>query len=144
MMRLDIKSYYASINHAILIGLLTKYYQDKNLLRLLTSIITVLIITKRGFTNPHTGISIRSPLATFFSAIYLMPLDDIFSSMDVCYIRYQDDIVILFKSKSQFRRGKQKLYKILNMLGLTLSRRKSYSGVIKDFHFLWAHITLRQ
>jgi RNA-directed DNA polymerase len=140
MMRLDIKSYYASIGHHILLKLLSNDYKDKRLLQLFKNIITADLITKKGITNPHKGIYLRSPLATFFSMIYLKPLDAAFNNMDVCYARYQDDIIILFKSKSQFYRGKRKMIAVLNDLELQLSKKKSYMGPIKDFHFLGARI----
>ena len=135
MMRIDIKSHYASVGHHILLKLLSNDYKDKRLLRLFKNIITAHLITKKGITNPHKGIYLRSPLATFFSMIYLKPLDTAFSNMDVCYARYQDDIIILFKSKSQFYRGKRKMIAVLNNLELQLSKKKSYMGPIKYFYF---------
>ena len=59
------------------------------------------IETPRGYKNPNHGIALRGPLSQFFSGIYLKPLDDIFSTMDVTYLRYQDDVLVLCINRPQ-------------------------------------------
>ena len=79
----------------------------------------------------------RRPTHQFFSAIYLKPLDDAFNNMDVTYIRYQDDLIILCKTKRQMNRCRRKMMEILAERRLKLSRKKSRIGLInKGFHFL--------
>tara|TARA_A100001015_G_C14897795_1_gene675105 strand:- start:197 stop:1117 length:921 start_codon:yes stop_codon:yes gene_type:complete len=140
IIRLDIKSYYASIDHRILMGLLKQAFNDPRLINMFTAFITSYILTNKGFINPHKGISIRSSLSTFFGAIYLKPLDIAFANMDLCYIRYMDDVLILCKSYSQYKRAKQRIDTVLNSLRLELSPKKTYMGLISDFHFLGCHI----
>jgi RNA-directed DNA polymerase len=83
------------------------------------------------------GIALRGPLSQLFSAIYLKPLDDAFDNMDVFYARYQDDLIILCKTKSQFNRCRRKLMNVLHERRLKLSQKKSRLGEIKnEFHFL--------
>jgi len=95
------------------------------------------IETPRGYKNPTTGIALRGPLSQFFSAIYLKPLDDAFLNSDVTYIRYQDDLIILCKTKRQLNRCRRKMMEILHERHLKLSRKKSRIGSIsKGFHFL--------
>ena len=95
------------------------------------------IETPRGYKNAMTGIALCGPLSQFFSAIYLKPLDDAFDHMDVTYIRYQDDLVVLCKTKRQLNRCRRKMMNILHERHLTLSRKKSRIGSIeKSFHFL--------
>jgi RNA-directed DNA polymerase len=86
--------------------------------------------------NPATGISLRGPLSQFFSALYLKPLDDAFDKANVTYLRYQDDFLILCKTKKQLNRCKRIMMNILQERGLTLSRKKTRIGVIHEgFHF---------
>jgi hypothetical protein len=95
------------------------------------------IETPRGYKNTVTGIALRGPLSQFFSAIYLKPLDDAFNAMDVIYIRYQDDLIILCKTKRQLNRCRRRLMEVLQERKLKLSRKKSRIGeVTKGFHFL--------
>ena len=72
---------------------------------MLEEIIKNPIETPRGYKNPDHAL--RGPLAQFFSALYLNPLDDAFDTMDVTYLRYHDDIIILCQTKRQLELAKQ-------------------------------------
>lgn len=139
VIRADIKSYYRSILHYKLIQDLKQAYDDPALLNMLENIIKNPVETARGYKNDHSGIALRGPLSQFFSAIYLKPLDDAFDPMDVVYLRYQDDILILCKTKRQLNRCQRRLHEVLHERGLTLSRKKSRIGSIETFHFLGIH-----
>lgn len=91
----------------------------------------------RGYKNADSGIALRGPLSQFFSALYLKPLDDAFDAMDVVYLRFQDDVIILAKTKRQLERCKRRLMSILQERHLQLSRKKTRIGAINSgFHFL--------
>lgn len=137
VLRVDIKSFYASIPHYKLVQDIKKYYHDPRVIAMLTNIITNPIDTPRGYKNPSRGIALRGPLSQFFSGIYLKPLDDAFDNMDVTYLRYQDDIIILCKTKRQMNRCRRRMMEVLHERHLSLSRKKSRIGCIKNgFHFL--------
>lgn len=137
IIRADIKSYYKSIQHHILLQDIKRHYGDPNLHVMLENIIKNPIETPRGYKNPDNGIALRGPLSQFFSALYLKPLDDAFDTKDVTYIRYQDDIIILCQTKRQLERCKQRLMDVLAERRLRLSRKKTRIGSIdKGFHFL--------
>ena len=107
---------------------------------MLIEIIKNPIETQRGYKNSDTGIALRGPLSQFFSALYLKPLDDAFLNSDTHYIRFQDDLLILCKTKRQLNRARRKLMEILHERKLKLSRKKSRMGAIdSDFHFLGIH-----
>jgi RNA-directed DNA polymerase len=137
IIRADIKSFYKSIPHHKLLDDLKKSYDDQKLLCMFEEIIKNPIETPNGYKNAVTGIALRGPLSQFFSAIYLKPLDDAFDHMDVTYIRYQDDLIVLCKTKRQLNRCRRKMMNILCERHLTWSRKKSRIGSIKKpFHFL--------
>ena len=137
VLRVDIKSYYASIPHYKLLHDIKKYYHDPRVVAMLTNIVTNPIDTPRGYKNPSHGIALRGPLSQFFSAIYLKPLDDAFSGMDVAYFRFQDDVLILCKTKRQLNRARRRMMEVLYERQLSLSRKKSRMGSIgRGFHFL--------
>lgn len=138
VLRLDIRSFYRSIPHFKLITDIKKYYDDPKLVTMLERIITNPIDTPRGCKNPVTGIALRGPLSQFFSALYLKPLDDAFSNnLDIAYFRYQDDVLILCKTKRQMSRCRRRLMGVLQERHLSLSRKKSRMGLVKDgFHYL--------
>ncbi len=140
IIRADIKSFYRSIPHYKLIQDIKGIYDDPKVQSMLENIITNAIETPRGYKNSSYGIALRGPLSQFFSAIYLKPLDDAFNGMDVTYVRYQDDILILCKTKRQLNRCRRRLMEILQERRLSLSRKKSRIGCIQQgFHFLGIH-----
>ncbi|MFM9834845.1 MAG: reverse transcriptase domain-containing protein [Methylophilaceae bacterium] len=137
IIRADIKSFYKSIPQHKLVDDLKKTYDDPSLIRMFEEIIKNPIETPRGYKNAVTGIALRGPLSQLFSAIYLKSLDDAFNHMDVTYIRYQDDLIVLCKTKRQLNRCRRKMMNILRERHLTLSCKKTRIGSIeKPFHFL--------
>jgi RNA-directed DNA polymerase len=117
-----------------------QHYDDPNVQTMLEQIIINPIETPRGYKNPDHGIALRGPLSQFFSGIYSKPLDDAFDTMDVTYLRYQDDILILCQTKRQLHRCKQRMMKVLHERRLSLSRKKTRIGCIeKGFHYLGIH-----
>lgn len=137
IIRADIKSYYKSIQHHVLIEDIRRYYTDPKVQHMLENIIKNPIETPRGYKNADNGIALRGPLSQFFSALYLKPLDDAFDTMDVVYLRYQDDLIILCKTKRQLERCKRRLMNILQERRLQLSRKKTRIGAVETgFHFL--------
>lgn len=137
IIRADIKSFYKSIPHHKLMDDLRNLYDDPKLISMFEQIIRNSIETPRGYKNADTGIALRGPLSQFFSAIYLKPLDDAFNAMDIIYIRYQDDIILLCKTRRQLNRCRRRLMQVLEERKLELSRKKSRMGDIsKSFHFL--------
>jgi hypothetical protein len=104
---------------------------------ILTHRLLVLLKIKEGIIfRPEKGIPLRSALSPFFGALVLSPLDKAFSNKDVFYSRYQDDIIILIKTKNQFIKAKKLLFKVLRCLHLEISPEKTRLGRLKDFHFL--------
>lgn len=98
----------------MLIEDIKRHYSDPNVQLMLENVIKNPIETPRGYKNPDDGIALRGPLSQFFSALYLKPLDDAFNTMDVTYLRYQDDIIILCQTKRQLERCKQRLMDVLH------------------------------
>jgi retron-type reverse transcriptase len=137
IIRADIKSFYKSIPHHQLVQDIKQHYDDEKVQAMLEQIIINPIETPRGYKNADHGIALRGPLSQFFSGIYLKPLDDAFLTMDVTYIRYQDDILILCSTNRQLTRCKQRMMQVLRERRLSLSSKKTRIGRIETgFHFL--------
>jgi hypothetical protein len=138
VIRADIKSYYASIDHRILLQQTQQAFQDPRVQHYLEAIITAPIDDRARLLTPTSGIPRRSPLSPFLAALYLSPLDQAFENQsNVFYLRFMDDIVILAQTKSQFVAARKKLFRILRQLKLKLSDPKTRMGKLHDgFHFL--------
>lgn len=92
ILKLDIEKFFASVNHKILIKILTGKISDSNFLDLLQRII-------KSF--PEKGIPIGNLTSQYFANIYLNKLDQFMTkSLNLgYYIRYADDFVILSDNK---------------------------------------------
>ena len=91
-LKLDIKKFYLSVDHAILKGLLRRKIKDQDLLWLLDEII-----------DSAAGIPIGNYLSQYFANFYLTYFDHWLKEEKAVkhYFRYADDIVILSDSKEQ-------------------------------------------
>jgi hypothetical protein len=138
MIRTDIRSYYASIDHALLQSMIRKHFDDANVLRYLCNFVDVPIDRGGWYEHPKKGIPIGSSLSCFFAALVLKPLDQCFDHRDdLYYCRYNDDIIILCKTKRQYTQAKRRLNTIIMALKLKVAPKKTRTGSIeKGFHFL--------
>ena len=96
-LKCDIRKYFDSIDHGILLGLLGRLFKDKKLLRLLEKIVS--------HQTPHTpagrGLPIGNLTSQHFANIYLGELDLFVKHGLKCkgYIRYMDDFILFSDDK---------------------------------------------
>jgi len=137
-LRLDIRSYYASINHRLLLDQLYKHYDDPILHYYFEAIVTTGVDCGGQVILPKCGIPIRSSLSPFFGALYLTNLDRAFENCrNIFYRRYMDDIIILVENKRQYTKARKRLFETLKELKLKISPHKTRMGKLKGgFHFL--------
>lgn len=92
ILKCDIKKFFASVDHEVLIKLLKKRILDDDFINLLTEIIT-------SFKSPdqNSGMPIGNLTSQLFANIYMDPLDQFIKhALKVKhYIRYADDFVIM-------------------------------------------------
>lgn len=95
VLKCDIKKYFDSIQHDILLSIIDKTIKDSNILWLAESII------KSFETAPGSGLPLGNVSSQLFANIYLNELDQ-FIKRELrikYYIRYNDDFVILDSEK---------------------------------------------
>ena len=90
-LKLDIKKFYPSIDHAVLKMILRKKIKDVQLLALLDEIV-----------DSAPGVPIGNYLSQFFANLYLTYFDHWLKEEQQVkyYIRYADDMVILHRDKA--------------------------------------------
>ena len=136
--RVDIASYYNSINHAVLEEILRRLPQIDNELKGLVS--QFLQVPDRRQTG--VGMVAGSCLSPLLGALYLLPLDQAMEPSatrgQIFYVRYMDDIIILAKTRHHLRSALRKMFAVLKILKLKIhSRQKRFIGKIsKGFDFL--------
>ena len=101
VLKLDIKKFFASVDHEILMNIITKKVKDENIIWLINEILT----SFRTDGGKNAGIPLGNLTSQIFANIYLNELDQ-FVKHDLkikYYIRYADDFLILNSEKMQLK-----------------------------------------
>jgi len=133
----DVKSYYASIDHHIAMGIFRQKTDDKTVLNLLWQYLRRTVQDGGNYREIKKGISLRCPISPLVGAMYLSRLDEMFFSKNVFYARYMDDWVILAKTKWALRHLIRKMNQVLESLKLEKAESKTFIGkIFRGFDFL--------
>ena len=95
----DVKHYFASVDHAVLLGRLERRIGDRRLLDLLGTLVT------HGAERPGRGMPIGSLTSQLFANVYLDALDHFVKERLRVrhYLRYMDDFVLLASDRPEAR-----------------------------------------
>lgn len=96
VLKCDIKKYFDSVDHSILLSLIQRKISDADVLWLLKN-----IVNSFQKTSPKCGIPLGNLTSQLFSNVYLNPLDHFVkrTQKERYYIRYADDFVILSRDR---------------------------------------------
>ena len=100
--RTDVHGYYASLDHGILYCQVREHVTDRRVLKLVWSYLRRMVCEGGEYVSVTRGISL-GPLSPLMGALYLKPLDDLMERLDLPYVRYMDDWVILAKTRWALR-----------------------------------------
>ena len=103
--RTDVKSYYESIHHTLLLEKFRQHIDDNLILNLIAQYLTRSVDIGGNFKTYSKSISSGCPLSPLIASYYLYELDNAFERKRVFYRRYMDDIIVLAKSRWQLRRA---------------------------------------
>jgi hypothetical protein len=135
--RTDVKSYYESINHEILLDNLSVYIKDKIVLNLLTQYLKRSVESGGLFKDIKQGISSGCPLSPLISSFYLYELDKEMEDKHVFYRRYMDDIIVLSPTRWKLRKAIKTVNQHFEKLKLKQHPDKTTIGrITNDFDFL--------
>lgn len=149
-LKIDIRHYYQSINHAIMKQKFRKLFKDKELLALLDEIVdSVNTADTEDLTalygdlknaDLNTGVPIGNYLSQYCGNIYLSEFDH---WMKECkcrkyYYRYMDDVVILGKTKAELHELKQEIanYLYKNLLVKIKDNWQIFPSCVRGIDFL--------
>jgi len=140
--RTDVKSYYASIDHDILLGLLEQAVPDKRVLDLIRQYVRRTIYDGGLYEDVERGISLGCPLSPLMGAFYLKLLDERVEKTGLAYARFMDDWVILAPSRWKLRAAIRLVNETLAELKLQQHPDKTFIGrVSRGFDFLGYEFT---
>lgn len=146
----DVKNYYASMDHVTLMGKLAPYVQESMLTDLIWKYLRR-VETRGGlYWEPQKGITKGSALSPLMGAVYLSELDMLMTKSalgkHVRYYRYQDNIIILAKTRCHFKRAIKLLKEHMRENHLTLREEKTFIGktqailIANHFSVFWAQL----
>jgi len=142
--RSDVKSYYASIDHAVLLNLVRDSIDDPLLLDLVAQYLHRTVDENCLCSTVTIGISLGCPLSPVMAAIYLEPLDRRMQATGLTYARFMDDWVILAPSRWSLRRAIRTVNETLQELRVEQHPDKTFIGRIeRGFTFLGYWITAK-
>jgi RNA-directed DNA polymerase len=128
----DVRSYFASVDHEALIGIMARKIACPRTFALLEGII-------RGAGHDGKGIPIGNLTSQLFANIYLNELDQFVKHTLRArhYLRYMDDFVILHADKGQLRRWRYQIAAFLReRLRLSLNERTRLFPASQGIDFL--------
>jgi retron-type reverse transcriptase len=139
ILKCDIKKFFASIDHNVLMNILSKYIPDGWVFWLLGTVISSFSSTGRG-----TGLPLGNFTSQLFVNIYMNELDQFIKHRLKVkyYIRYADDFILLSEDKDWFEAQIPPIQDFLqNKLQLTLHPQKvSIKTLASGVDFLgWVH-----
>jgi RNA-directed DNA polymerase len=144
VMKSDVRSYYASIDHAILIAQLRSLIVDERMLDLLLQYLDHLNDVDGELFAVEQGIAKGSSLSPLLGALYLQMLDSALvahaSRHGLVYMRFMDDWLLLCKTRRQLRTGVRIMNQVLALLKLDKAPDKTFIGKLdKGIDFLGYH-----
>jgi RNA-directed DNA polymerase len=140
--RSDVKSYYASIDHAVLLALVRQRIDDPLVLDLVGQYLRRTVDEDCLYTTVTRGISLGCPFSPLMAALYLEPLDRQLEATGLTYARFMDDWVILAPTRWSLRRAVRMVNETLRELRVEQHPDKMFIGRIeRGFTFLGYWIT---
>lgn len=111
-LKADIRKYFDSVDHAVLLSILGKRIKDQQLLGLVK-----LILENHKTATPGKGMPLGNLTSQFFANIYLAELDN-FVKHELrakYYLRYVDDFIIVGKDAAQIEGWKDRIATYLHI-----------------------------
>ncbi len=138
VLRTDVKSYYASIDHFLLLDQLAEYVKDRRVLNLLGQYLRR--SSERGgqFWDYEKGISLGCPLSPLIGAFFLHDLDQRMERGGLFYVRFMDDVLVLSPTRWKSRLAVRAVNRVLGALRLEKHPDKTFIGRIEPgLRFPW-------
>jgi RNA-directed DNA polymerase len=133
VLELDIRSFFDTLDHAQLRGIIEQRVRDGRLLRLIGKWLNAGVLEERKLSYPEAGTPQGGVVSPVLANIYLHTVLDVWFEREVkprlkgqaFLIRYADDVVIGFEREDDARRVLEVLPKRFGKYGLTLHPAKT-------------------
>ncbi|AGB40103.1 Retron-type reverse transcriptase [Halobacteroides halobius DSM 5150] len=134
----DVKSYFDTIDHEILMELIAEEVSDGWILDIIRSWLTIGVMTEKGKEETTEGTPQGGVISPLLANIYLHHFDKKMTRRGYKIVRFADDFIIMAKSKAKAERALEVTRQIIeNELNLRLHPRKTVITNFNDgFKFL--------
>ena len=137
IVKTDIENFFETIDHDILLKMLSENIKDKTLVRLISLFVQVGGFSEHTYAAHREGVYQGDILSPLLSNIYLDAMDKFLEKNGVAFVRYADDFAMFFYGKNEAYKTLESLQKFLKTLKLKLSKKKTKVVHISDgFTFL--------
>ena len=134
--RFDVRSYYKSMDHQIILDLLRQYQVTPAVISIVSEYLSLPNHNKSG-----KGMIAGGSISPLIGALYLTPLDklmeDLQATIGIRYQRYMDDYVIFAPTRHKLRKAIKLMYVVLDELKVEVHPKKRFIGPTRrGFDFL--------
>ena len=139
---IDIEKFFDTVNHDILMRLISEEISDKTLLKLIGRYLRAGVSEKGDVHKSLIGTPQGVPLSPLLANIYLDVLDKELEKRGLHFVRYADDLLILVGSRIAAERVMASVTKFIERkLKLVVNRKKSAIRKIDDVKYLGFNFT---
>jgi len=134
----DLKSFFDTVNHGLLMNRLLRKVRDKRVLRLISRYLNAGVILPNGEReSTPCGVPQGGPLSPLLANIMLDDLDKALEERGLRFARYADDFLIFVRSRSAAQRVLHSVGRFIEVkLALIINRTKSKAARLSECTFL--------
>ena len=134
---LDLKAYFDTVNHDLLMKFMKQYVSDPWILHLIRQFLTSGVMNGKLFERSEKGTPQGGPISPLLANVYLNDLDKLLTERGHQFVRYADDCNIYVKSKRAGYRVLASIIKFLEKtLKVTVNQKKTKVGSPLRLNFL--------
>lgn len=133
----DIKGYFDSIPHDLLMALVRERIADGRVLGLIEGFLKQGVIEGEDWREAKEGTPQGGVISPLLANIYLDPLDWLMAGSGLEMVRYADDMVVLCRNREEASTAMEKLREWMAKAGLTLhpDKTRTVDMGLADSHF---------
>ena len=139
----DLKSFFDTVNHGLLMNRLLRKVHDKQVLRLISRYLNAGVILPDGKREPTPcGVPQGGPLSPLLANVMLDDLDKELERRGLRFARYADDFLIFVRSRSAAQRVLRSVGQFIeSKLALVINQTKSKAARLGECSFLGFRIS---